>query len=84
MFDDTNTGTVTTVNVSSTQLTFLPSTGLLSAPELAASNGIVLNSKTVNTSYSIPAGYNATATGPITIASGAAVTLPTGSRWVIL
>jgi hypothetical protein len=84
MFDDSNTGTVTTVNVSSTQLTFLPSTGLLSAPELAASNGIVLNSKTVNTSYSIPAGYNATATGPITIASGAAVTLPTGSRWVIL
>jgi hypothetical protein len=84
MFDDVNTGTVTTVNVSSTQLTFVPSTGLLTAPEIAASNGLVLNRSTISTSFSIPSGYNATGTGPITLANGVAVTIPNGSRWVIL
>lgn len=83
-FTSATSGSITGVSVTSTKLNFTPSTGLLSAPELAASNGLVLNSKTVSTSYTIPAGYNATATGPITIASGVAVTLPTGSRWVIL
>ena len=42
------------------------------------------NGKTVNTSYSITAGNNAMSTGPITIASGQSVTIPTGSRWVVL
>jgi hypothetical protein len=42
------------------------------------------NGKTVNTSYSITAGNNAMSTGPITIASGQSVTVPTGSRWVVL
>lgn len=41
------------------------------------------NGKTVNTSYSITSGNNAHSVGPITIASGQSVTLPTGSRWVI-
>lgn len=43
-----------------------------------------LNSQTVTTSYSIPSGQNAMATGPITINSGAVVTIPSGSRWVVL
>ena len=59
-------------------------TGTFTAPELVASNGLVLNSNTVSTSFSIPSGYNATATGPITVAGGASVTIPSGSRWVIL
>ena len=54
------------------------------APQVAASNGLVLNNATVSTSYTIPTGYNATATGPMTIASGAVVTIPSGSRWMIL
>lgn len=53
-------------------------------PQVAASNGLVLNNSTVSTSYTIPTGYNATATGPMTIASGAVVTIPSGSRWMIL
>jgi len=53
-------------------------------PQVAASNGLVLNNKTVSTSYTIPTGYNATATGPMTVASGAVVTIPSGSRWMIL
>lgn len=43
-----------------------------------------LNSKTVNTSYTFPTNFNANSVGPITVASGATVTLPSGSRWVIL
>jgi len=42
------------------------------------------NGKTVTTSYTITSSNNAMSTGPITIATGQAVTVPTGSRWVIL
>lgn len=44
----------------------------------------VENDQTVTTSYSIPSNKNAMSTGPITIDSGATVTIPSGSRWVIL
>jgi hypothetical protein len=43
-----------------------------------------LNGQTITTSYSIPSGQNAMSTGSITINSGAVVTIPSGSRWVIL
>jgi hypothetical protein len=45
---------------------------------------MIVNSKTVTTNYSIPVGSNALAAGPITVASGATVTIPSGSRWVVL
>lgn len=44
----------------------------------------VENGQTVTTSYTIPTGYSASSTGPITINSGATITIPSGSRWVIL
>lgn len=49
-----------------------------------APNGIFVNSKTISTSYAIPSGSSAHSVGPITLASGQTVTLPTGSKWVIL
>jgi hypothetical protein len=42
------------------------------------------NSQIVTTSYTITSGKSASSTGPITINSGAVVTIPSGSRWVIL
>lgn len=42
------------------------------------------NGQTVTTSYSIPSQVNAMSTGPITIDTGATVTIPSGSVWVIL
>lgn len=42
------------------------------------------NGKTVTTSYSIPSGQNSLSTGPITVNSGVTVTVPSGSRWVVL
>jgi len=43
-----------------------------------------LNGQNVTTSYSIPNGKNASSAGPITIDTGATVTIPTGSVWVIV
>lgn len=44
----------------------------------------ILNSQTVTTSYSIPSGKNASSTGPLTVNGSVAITIPSGSRWVIL
>ena len=42
------------------------------------------NDQTVNDDYEISANKNAMSAGPITIAAGAVVTIPSGSRWVIV
>jgi hypothetical protein len=42
------------------------------------------NTQTISTSYSITSGSSAMSAGPITLASGVVVTLPAGSRWVIV
>jgi hypothetical protein len=42
------------------------------------------NGQTVNTSYSITSSKNAGSFGPITIAGGVTVTVPTGSVWSIV
>jgi hypothetical protein len=54
------------------------------ADQLGANNGIIINKLTVATSYSVPSGYSAMSTGPITISNGISVTVPNGSRWVVL
>jgi len=42
------------------------------------------NDKTVTTNYTITSGKNAMTAGDITINTGITVTVPTGSRWVIV
>jgi hypothetical protein len=42
------------------------------------------NGLTVNTSYTLTTSRNAMSVGPITLASGATVTVPSGQRWVVL
>lgn len=46
--------------------------------------GYVENAQTVNNSSTINTGNNAISVGPITIASGKSVTVPSGSRWLVL
>lgn len=41
------------------------------------------NDPTVTVNYSITTGKNAFSAGPITIASGVTVTVPSGSTWVV-
>ena len=43
-----------------------------------------LNDKTVTTSYSIPSTKHAVSVGPLTVNSGVTITVPSGSRWVVL
>jgi len=54
------------------------------APQIAASNGLVINNRTIGASYSIPSGYSAVSVGPVTLSGGVAVTVPSGGRWVVL
>jgi len=46
--------------------------------------GYVENAATVTVSSTITAGNNAMSSGPVTINSGITVTVPSGSRWVIV
>jgi energy-converting hydrogenase Eha subunit A len=45
---------------------------------------IIENTQAISQSYSISTGSSAISAGPITIATGATVTIPTGSKWVLL
>ena len=53
--------------------------------EAGAKEGVFWeNSQTVTTNYTITSNKNAGTFGPITINSGVSVTIPSGSRWVIV
>jgi hypothetical protein len=54
------------------------------APEFSATNGLFVNNMTVGTTYSIPSGYSANSVGPVTVSSGVSITIPSGSRWLVL
>ena len=84
LFAAATSGTLSTAYTSSTELKWNPSTGDQSAPQQVASNGIFVNNLTVGTSYSIASGYSGLSVGPVTVASGKSVTVPSGSRWVVL
>jgi hypothetical protein len=64
--------------------TYDPSLNTLTAPQVNASNGIVVNSNTVSANYTIPSGSSAMSAGPMTVSSGIVVTVSSGSRWVVL
>jgi hypothetical protein len=64
--------------------TYDPSLNTLTAPQVNASNGIVVNSNTVSANYTIPSGSSAMSAGPMTVSSGVVVTVSSGSRWVVL
>lgn len=42
------------------------------------------NSTTVSSDYTITSGRNAVSAGPITIADGVTVTIPSGSNWSVV
>lgn len=47
-------------------------------------NGLWENSASITANYTLSSGNNAMSAGPITINSGVTVTVPTGSRWVVI
>jgi len=84
LFAAATSGVPTTIYTSNAKYLYKPSTGELSAPAHISSNGININSATVSSSYTIASGNNGFSVGPITIASGQAVTVTSGQRWVVL
>jgi hypothetical protein len=61
----------------------IASSTLDSLGNVAANGAIYLNSTTISANYTLT-GQNGMSVGPITIASGANVTVASGSRWVVL
>lgn len=84
LFAAATSGTAQNVYTSNAKYLYKPSTGELQASELLASNGVVLNNQTMNTSYTMPSGYSGMSTGPFTVAGGVTFTIPSGSRHVVL
>jgi len=84
VFTTATSGSISAANVSSTELTFNPGINALTAPNMVASNGLFVNNMTVGSSYSIPSGYSASSVGPVTVGSGVSISVPSGSRWVVL
>jgi hypothetical protein len=84
LFAGATSGSATTIYTGNAKLLYKPSTGEFTSSVLTAGNGIVVNSQSVATSYTIAAGYSGTSAGPITIASGQTVTVSSGSRWIVL
>ena len=83
VFAAATTGTAENLYTSNAKYLYTPSTGELQAAEMLANNGIGLNNQTVSASYTIAASNNAMSVGPVAIASGATVTVSSGSIWYI-
>lgn len=58
--------------------------GPISAQTVTATSGIDMNYNTISSSINIPAGANAQSIGPISQNPDVVVTLPPGSRWMIV
>jgi len=64
-------------------ITFNDGTVQTTASFSAANNCIYENNQTITANYTMSSGKNGQSAGPITIANGVTVTIPTGSVWVI-
>jgi hypothetical protein len=51
---------------------------------LIANSGLFEHTATIDRSYDIQSGNNAMSAGPVTISGGVSVTVPSGSRWVVV
>lgn len=51
---------------------------------VSGSQGLIENSSTIDTVYTINTGHNAISAGPVTIDAGGSVTVPVGSIWTIV
>jgi hypothetical protein len=83
-FAAATSGTLSTIYTSDAKLLYKPSTGELQSSALVASNGLIVNSTTVSSTYTVATGTNALSVGPLTVASGAVLTVASGQRHIIL
>lgn len=84
VFAAATTGTAQNLYTSDDQYLFKPSTGELKVKAPVAANGILVNADSVSSDYTIATGTNGFSVGPVTVESGASVTVASGQRWLIL
>ena len=82
--DVTSTLTLASTVQLQTGLEFGDGTIQSSAAYCVADNCMYENNMTISNDYTITSGRSASSVGPITIATGKSVTIPSGSRWVVL
>ena len=73
-----NTGKYLTTNGS------VASWATINTDSNTTTKGLYENNSIISANYTITSGNNAMSSGPITVNSGVTVTVPTGSRWVVL
>ena len=57
---------------------------VVTGSSIVASNGIMVNSQTISSDYTIAPANNGGSFGPVTVASGVTVTISSGSVWTIV
>lgn len=79
------TGGLDALTIDASQLVYIAN---LSVGSLAGSvsfeDGIFQVKNTISDDFTVSAGYNAESIGPVTVAPGKTVTVPSGSRWVVV
>ena len=84
LFANATSGTASTEYTSSTKLQYNPSSGEFATPEFNATNGIYVQANTVSSSYTIPSASIGVSYSPISMASGATVTISASSTWRLI
>lgn len=84
LWDDASSGSLDSVGVSSSKLTFNPSTGRFQSVGIGASSGIIEMANTISSNYTVSSGFNALSGGPIEVANGVEITIPDGSTWTVV
>ena len=79
----TNTGVTVTGTVAATSYTG-DGSSLTGVASTVADGCIYENSQTISNNYTITTNKNAMSAGPITVASGATLTIPSGSTYTIV
>ena len=83
-FASATSGTALNLYTSNAKYLYKPSTGELKVQAPVATNGIMVAADSVSADYTIDTGTNGFSVGPITVASGVAVTVADGQRWYIV
>lgn len=52
--------------------------------DAATVGAVITNSNSISANYTLPTNFNGLSVGPINIASGVTVTVPSGQRWVVI
>ena len=57
---------------------------ITSGGNVKIASGVIENSNTISSNYTVSSNYNAMSAGPMSIANGVSVTVPSGSAWTIV